>query len=130
MARRDAAQLIRLAEERAPSEAVGLLGAISTALGMRLRLYPILEAVTGPTGFRVTTRQLAATRSAIRRDGLLLAGCFHTHPTAGPAPSGLDRASMLRLPGWWLIYSRPARRALIVRLRAGVLEQGRLKVVR
>jgi len=121
------ALLVRLARASAPAEAFGLLGAQPTRNGVRLQLFP-MAALTGPTGFRVTPRTLALGRRALRRQGLVLAGCYHTHPTARSSPSDLDRASMARFPVWWLIYAPRAGRATILRSRAGILEKGRLRV--
>jgi len=123
ISRRELRRLVRAAELAAPAEACGLLGAVGEGGRIRLHVVPLVNAYRSPNGFRIRPRELAAGRRSLRRRGLILCGCFHSHPTQGAEPSRLDRSSMDRAPLWWLIYSRPRRVVRLVRARAGRLER-------
>jgi proteasome lid subunit RPN8/RPN11 len=123
ISRSELRRLVRAAELAAPAEACGLLGAAGQGRRIRLHVVPLTNAARSPNGFRITPRELAAGRRSLRRRGLILCGCFHSHPTQRAEPSPLDRSSMERFPLWWLIYSRPQRAVRLLRARTGRLER-------
>ena len=128
ISRSELRRLVRAAELAEPAEACGLLGAAGEGGRIRLHVVPLPNAARSPHGFRITPRELAAGRRSLRRRGLMLYGCFHSHPTQGAEPSPLDRSSMVRFPLWWLIYSRPRRAVRMVRSGAGRLERATVGV--
>jgi proteasome lid subunit RPN8/RPN11 len=128
ISRTELRRLARAAELAAPAEACGLLGAAGEGGRIRLRVFPLPNATRSPNGFRITRRELAAGCRSLRRRGLILYGCFHSHPTQGAEPSPLDRSSMERFPLWWLIYSRPRRTVCLVRARAGRIDRATVRL--
>jgi proteasome lid subunit RPN8/RPN11 len=93
-----------------------------------LHLVPAPNAARSRDVFRISSASLASARRALRRRGLFLSGCFHTHPMLGPEPSGLDLRSMYRFPFWWLIYSPMERRVRMVRSRGSHIERAIVRV--
>ena len=128
ISRSELRRLVRAAELASPAEACGLLGAAGEGGRIRLHVLPLANAARSPNGFRITAHELAAGRRSLQRRGLILYGCFHSHPTQAPEPSPLDRSSMERFPLWWLIYSRPRRVVRLLRARAGRLDRATVRL--
>jgi proteasome lid subunit RPN8/RPN11 len=128
ISRSELARLARAARAAAPAEACGVLGASRAGAALRLHVVPLTAARTSANGFRISRSQLVQARRVLRRRGLVLCGCFHSHPTRAPDPSPLDRLAMRRAPFWWLIYSPRARSVRLVRARGEQLEPARLRV--
>ena len=95
---------------------------------MRLFLIPLTNEARSAYAFRITSKELAKARRTLRRRGLVLVGCFHSHPTLGSEPSPLDRLWMSRFPLWWLIYSPIGGRVRMVRARPNRMEHALLRV--
>ena len=95
---------------------------------MRLFILPLANEARSAYAFRITSKGLAKAMRTLRRRGLVLAGCFHSHPTLGPEPSLLDRHWMSRFPLWWLIYSPSGGRVRMVRARANRVERALVRV--
>lgn len=105
ISRRNYVRLIELAQAALPYEACALLGQVTEGGFRQLSVYPVPNAFQSATSFCIRRQSLETMTRRMRSDGVELSGCFHSHPTAGPEPSRLDRQSMEMLPLHWLIYS-------------------------
>lgn len=102
-------RMVGLAASVLPREACGLLGG-RPARGGRLQvtLYPAENEARSARGFLIRSRQMGELQRRIEDDGLVLCGCYHSHPRGAARPSVADRRLSAR-PGFlWIIFA-PAR---------------------
>lgn len=83
--------LVEAARQSAPEECCGVIcmrdGAVADVL-------PVANVATDRrASYELDPAQLVATRSAARRDGLEIAGFYHSHPRTSAEPSSYDLAN-------------------------------------
>lgn len=91
------AELLGIAREEAPLEAVGLISAPKTAQAGEIPSYQLWRAENASESpedsFLIAAAEQTALLHSIWQDGEDLVGLFHSHPRSGdPTPSARDRA--------------------------------------
>jgi proteasome lid subunit RPN8/RPN11 len=97
-------QLIRICRAACPSEACGLLLA-GTGGGPIDRVRPVRNAHPQPeSAFRFDPADWVRAWAETRRSRRRIAGFFHSHPGAPPAPSAADLDGLLRFGAQDMTY--------------------------
>lgn len=120
ISRATAAHIAALSAAAFPAEACGLLAGRTTGGTLELVPYPTPNAARGRNAFRIPPAALTSVLQRMYRDGVVLCGCFHSHPSGPARPSPVDCRFGSRSPQFlWLIYSTTTRDLALFRQRGG-----------
>ncbi|HYC88691.1 MAG TPA: M67 family metallopeptidase [Thermoanaerobaculia bacterium] len=114
------ARVVALASAAFPAEACGLLAAKRVGRFLDIVLYPAPNVAIARGSFEIPRAAIATIRRRIGRDGLVLCGCFHSHPSGPARPSPTDsRLARTRPDFLWLIYSASSQQIGVFRKSNG-----------
>lgn len=115
-----AARIAALSAAAFPAEACGLLAGRTSGGTLEVLPYPVPNAARGRNAFRIAPAALSSALRRMHRDGVVLCGCFHSHPSGPARPSPNDCRFGNPSPQFlWLIYSTTTRDLALFRRRGG-----------